>query len=54
MHVTLPVTLVRMNLAHHLNAIGTFSKVGVEGHTLHITGTIVDIVFYVNRKLITQ
>ena len=25
--VTLPVTLVRMNLAYHLNAIGTFSKV---------------------------
>ena len=33
---------------------GTFSKVGIEGHALHITGTIVDIAFYVNGKLITQ
>ena len=40
-----PVTLGRMNLAHRLNAVGTFSKV---------TGTIVDIAFYVNRKLITR
>ena len=32
-----PVTSSRMNLAHHLNAIGTFSKV---------MGTIVDIAFY--------
>ena len=31
-----PVSLGRMNLAHRLNAIGTFSNV---------TGTIVDIVF---------
>ena len=26
-HVTLPVTLTKMNLAHHSNAVGTFSKV---------------------------
>ena len=26
-HVTLPVALVRMNLGHHLNAVGTSSKV---------------------------
>ena len=39
------VTLGRMNLAHRWNAIGTFSKV---------TGTTVDIAFYVNGKLITQ
>ena len=37
----LPVTLGRMNLAHRWNAAGTFSKV---------TGTIVDIAFYVNGK----
>ena len=40
-----PVTLGRMNLALRLNAVGTFSKV---------TGTIVDIAFYVNGKLITR
>ena len=40
-----PVTLGRMNLAHRLNAVGTFSKV---------MGTIVDIASYVNGKLITQ
>ena len=39
-----PVILGRMNLAHRLNAVGTFSKV---------TGTIVDIAFYVNGRLIT-
>ena len=39
------VTLDRMNLAHHLNDVGTFSKV---------TGTMVDIAFYVNGKLITR
>ena len=37
-----PVTLGRMNLAHRLNAVGTFSKV------------IVDIAFYMNWKLITR
>ena len=31
------VTLGRMNLAHHLNAVGAFSKV---------TGAIVDILFF--------
>ena len=40
-----PVTLGGMDLAYRLNAIGTFSKV---------TGTKVDIAFYVNGKLITQ
>ena len=39
------VTLGRMNLAHRLNAVGTFSKV---------TSTIVDIAFYVNGQLITR
>ena len=39
-----PDTLGRMNLGHRLNAIGTFSKV---------MGTIVDIAFYVNEKLIS-
>ena len=40
-----PITLGMMNLAHRLNAVGTFSKV---------MGNIVDIAFYVNGKLITQ
>ena len=39
------VTLSRMNLARHLNAVGTFSKV---------TGTIVDTAFYVIGKLIAR
>ena len=40
-----PVTLGRMNLAHRLNTAGMFLKVA---------GTIVDIVFYVNGKLISR
>ena len=40
-----PVTLGRMNLAHRLNAVDTFSKG---------TGTIADVAFYMNGKLITR
>ena len=40
-----PVTRGRMNLALRLNAVGTYSKV---------TGTIVDIAFYVKGKLIIR
>ena len=38
--VTFPVTLGRMNVAHYNKAFGTFRRVFVEGHALHITGTI--------------
>ena len=50
-HVTLPVTLIRMNLAHHLNAMGTFSKVKDTPFASRVY-TIVAIAFYVNGKFI--
>ena len=46
--VTLPVILGRMNFAQYKKAVGTFSRVRVEGHALYITGTIVAIALYVN------
>ena len=45
--ITLLVTLGRMNLVNYNKAIGYFLRVHIEGHTLHIMGTIVAIAFYV-------
>ena len=43
--VMLPVTLGRMNLATTTKPLEHFRRVCVEGHALHITGTIVAIAF---------
>ena len=42
-HIYLSVTLGRMNVAYYKKPLEQFRRVSVEGHALHITGTIVAI-----------
>ena len=51
-HGYFPVTLGRMNLATTRKPLEHSQRVCVEGHALHITGTIIAIDFYVNLVLL--